>query len=262
MSKLFIILPVISSLFPFNGCRDSEINPFEEETGTYSVYGSIDMHETDHVIRVRDLNTFFNSESSQNLDATVTFYDLEEGTSQVLQDSVVRFPANYTHNFLLNKAFKPSRRYKVAVERSNGESVSSMFTTPAITESEFFSVSRKVGCYTPFQLIFKNVMSDEQIRIEFGVKYDNKTYWFEFTNVCITEYFEDRHELVITANPTCYWTLFGLNPEWIPRPTAVISVTLQFSATILIQKYLGYDIITWGPNGKRFILYGQQFPMM
>ena len=154
-----------------SGCADKQINPYEEETSFYSIYGAIDLHSSRNVIRVRDLNVFHTDSNSIDLDATVTFYDLKNGTSQVLRDSIIQYPENYTHNFLLNKNLLPDSPYKVEVERSDGASISSMFTTPSVTETEVSSAFENINCYTPIKLVFKNVLPDDQVRIEFGVSY-------------------------------------------------------------------------------------------
>lgn len=218
MSRLFIILSVTLLTFSISGCKDSEIDPFEDEIGVYSIYGAMDLHDSLNVIRVRDLNTFFNSDSSKYLDATVTFFDIQENTSQILKDSVVQFPTNYTHNFMLKKHFEPSSPYRVEVERSDGVKVSSNFTTPGITETKFIHTGNRVHCYTPIQFVFKNVLPDEQIRIDVGVNYQEKIHWIEFTGICITEYIEERHELVITAKPYLLLDFFWPKPKWDPPP--------------------------------------------
>lgn len=218
MTKLFII-SVHAILLQFAGsCGDNQIEPFEDKKGVYSVYGAMDLHATEHIIRVRDLRTFLRDSTSKNMDATVTFSDLSNNTSEVLKDSVVQFPANYTHNYLLNKEFKPNSPYWVDVERSDGAGVSSMFTTPGVTETEVISERDEIRCYTEIQMVFKNVLPDEQIRVEFGIMYQEKMYWVEFTGICITEYFEDRRELVITAKPYLLLDLIWPKPGMDPPP--------------------------------------------
>lgn len=245
MSRLFII-PVLFALLFSGGCKDKQINPFEDKKGVYSIYGAMDLHETEHVIRVRDLRTFLRDSSSINLDATVTFSDLTNNTSQVLKDSVVQFPANFTHNFILNKTFEPRSPYRVDVKRSDGIGVSSMFTTPGITETEVVSESDEIRCYTEIKLVFKNVMPDEQVRVEFGIMYQEEMYWIEFTGVCITEYFEDRHELVITAKPYLLLDFIWPKPGMDPPPNCrdfryptVLCNDLDTGNFVIRYKHLG-----------------------
>lgn len=187
-------------IFLFSGCRDNQINPYETDTGIYSIYGAINLHETEHVIRVRDLNTFHQDSNSINLDAVVTFYDLENGTSQSLSDSVVQFPANYTHNFILEKDFVPRTPYRVTVERSDGLSVSSDFTTPGITETHIVPSFGPYSCFTELQLVFQNVLPDEQIRWEIGFRYNEETYWKELTNHCPQTYDQKKSQLIISMD--------------------------------------------------------------
>lgn len=199
---LFIIAYSISLAFIFllSGCRDANINPYETDTGIYSIYGAMNLHETGHVIRVRDLNVFHQDSSSINLDAEVTFYDLENGTSQSLRDSIVQFPANYTHNFVLTKEFLPRKPYRVTVERSDGLSVSSDFTTPGVTEAHVFPSFGPYSCFTELQLAFTNVLPNEQIRWEIGFRYNEETYWKELTNKCPQSYDSERNQLTISMD--------------------------------------------------------------
>lgn len=206
----------------------------------------MDLHETNHVIRVRDLRTFLRDSSSKTLDATVTFSDLANNTSQVLQDSVVRFPANHTHNFLLNKEFTPHNAYRVDVERSDGVGVSSMFTMPGVTKTELVSSNDEIKCYTEIKMVFKNVLPDEQIRIEFGVEYEDQWWWVEFTGICITEYFEDRKELVITAKPYLLLDFIWPKPGMDPPPNCrdyryptVLCDDLDTGQFVIRYKHLG-----------------------
>lgn len=159
------------------------------------------MSETKHVIRVRDLNVFHQDSSSINLDAEVTFYDLENGTSQSLRDSTVQFPANYTHNFILKKEFVPRKPYRVTVERSDGLSVSSDFTTPGVTEAHVFPFFNEgLSCFRTVEVTFGNLLPNEQIRWEIGFRYNEETYWKELTNKCPQTYDHDRNQLIISMD--------------------------------------------------------------
>ena len=189
------------------GCRDARINPYEEENGIYSIYGALNINETDHVIRVRDLSVVHNDSSSAILDATVTFHDLEAGTSQVLRDSVVQFPAGYTHNFILNKELKPRSTYQVTIEDSDGSTVSSTFTTPGITKVLVLPLDTPISCSRRFRVDFENLLPDEIIRIEVGFLYQESIHWFEPNLYCAgVEYEEPLQQLLVSTTP-----LFLLN---------------------------------------------------
>ncbi len=248
MKNLFTISAIAIFLLIAGSCSDNQIDPFEDKKGVYSIYGAMDLHETKHVIRVRDLRTFLRDSTSKHLDAIVTFSDLTNNTSQVLKDSVVQFPANFTHNFILNKEFTPSSPYRVDVERSDGIGVSSVFTTPGITETELVSNNDEdeIKCYTEIKMVFKNVKPGEQVRVEFGIMYQEKMYWVEFTGICVTEYFEDRYELVITAKPYLLLDLIWPKPGMDPPPNCrdyryptVLCDDLDTGQFVIRYKHLG-----------------------
>lgn len=219
MNRLVFILATCSVLFlSFGGCEDRQINPYNEETGLYSVYGAIDLHETKNSIRVKNLKIPFDSEDSKLFDASVTFFDLRLGTSELLRDSIVAFPANYTHNFVLDKNLDPSSPYQIIVERPDGEFVSSMFSTPAVTETEVSFTGEKIGCYTPLKLVFKNVLPNENIRVHFGVRYQKQMYWYEFSRICPEGHVEGEDEFIIETKPYLLLDLIWPEPGMDPPP--------------------------------------------
>lgn len=200
MFRLLFPAACLALLF-ISSCHDSKINPYEEDTGIYSVYGALNIDETRHVIRVRDLNQFHNDSSSIHLDATVTFHDLENGTSQILRDSIVQFPANFTHNFILEKELQPRTTYRVSVERSDGESVTSTFTTPGIPTVQVLPADTDYNCSGQFRIGFRNVLPTEIIRWEIGFEYQETIHWLEFSQFCGQEYDESLQRLLITTRP-------------------------------------------------------------
>lgn len=198
------------------GCRDARIDPYEDEIGIYSIYGALNINETNHVIRVRDLSVVLNDSSSSNLDVSVVFHDLETGTSQVLRDSVVQFPAGYTHNFLLNKELKPRTTYQVTVEGPEGETTSSTFTTPGITRVVVFPLQPPVSCSRRFRINFLNLLPSEIIRLEIGFNYKGSIHWFEPNLYCAeTTYEESLQQLTVRTTP-----LFLLNEVFPSREAA------------------------------------------
>lgn len=233
------------------GCRDANINPYEDKTGIYSVYGAMDLHDSVHVIRVRDLNTFFYSDSSKYLDATVILYDPNKGTSQVLQDSVVQFPVNYTHNFKLKKHFEPRSAYRVEVERSDDEQVSSIFTTPGITEA--FVTPNIPGvalsCFKTFKIIFSNVLPTEQIRWFVSFEYNEELYTLEETGYCPEGYDSERNQFVVTINT------LGLLNTIFPKPRhqnlCKVDVSPEVTCRDLSSSIVTIRYLHLGPEWKR-----------
>lgn len=212
MAYKYLIIGLSFIILSIQGCHDTKINPYEDETNNYSIYGALNLNDTEHIIRVRDLTLFHNDSSSKTLNAIVRFHDLEAGTSQTLRDSVVQFPAGYTHNFLLNKKLKTRTTYQVTVEGPN-RSASSTFTTPGITEVRVFPIGAPISCSVNFWIDFENLLPRENIRIEIGFVYRGSIHWFEPNMYCANvEYKESLQQLTVYTTP-----LFLLNEIFPPE---------------------------------------------
>lgn len=159
-----------------SACDDRTINGYDEEEGIFSVYGALDVDDKRHVIRVRNLLEPFNENSTFPIDATVTFSNLETGATTVLQDSVIQFTAGKVHNYILNEVLKPDTPYQLTVERSDGATVQTIITTPAVTEVTY--VPNKIYyCEEPIYFQFNNVRSPEVVTMEVGVLYQGEEHW-------------------------------------------------------------------------------------
>lgn len=188
------------------GCDERSISPLEESSGTYSVYGALSIDQTPNFVRVRDVTVPFLSDSAQTLDATVIFEDLQEGTSTILEDSVVNFGGNYTHNFIVEQQLEPDRSYRLTVERSDGTTVTSTATTPAITEVELSEPPGPdgevmVGCTIQMTFNYKNVVEPERIRMEVGFQYQGEVHWAEVEKVAQLEHRDDSDVMFVRMSP-------------------------------------------------------------
>lgn len=184
----FLLIALVIS-----GCDERSISPLEESSGTYSVYGALSIDQNRNFIRVRDLTVPFLSDSARNIDAEVTLEDLQEGTSTTLEDSVINFGGNYTHNFIVDQQLEPDRSYQLTVERSDGTTVTSMATTPGITEVELDRPTMpngriEVGCTVQITFTYSNVVEPERIRMEVGFQYQGDVHWAEVGKVAQLEH--------------------------------------------------------------------------
>lgn len=176
-------------------CDDRTINPYEENQGVFSVYGALDMDEERHVIRVRNLLETFRSDSTFPIDATLTFTDPENGTSKVLNDSIIYFPAGKVHNYILFEDLKPSHPYHLTVERSDGIKVQANVTTPGATDITY--IPEKIFyCEELIEFRFDNVRPDELLQMEVGVLYQGEEHWAPIRLIGQFEY-EPFEELMI-----------------------------------------------------------------
>jgi hypothetical protein len=181
----------------FTSCEESKIDALEDERGIYSIYSALNLDESPNYIRIKDLRTALGADSS-NLDATVEFENLETGITTILKDTVVSFDGGITtNNFILNEDLEPRKSYQITVTRSDGNSVSSIATTPGLTIHSI-TPSESVDCFSEIQLVFDNVLPSEQIRLEVSIaSYESRT--FEISQFCTFEREENTASLTLTT---------------------------------------------------------------
>lgn len=201
-TKLLVPFILLLSLMWLGGCDERSISPLEESTGTYSVYGAVNIANAPNYIRVKDLTVPFLSELAEDLDATVTLEDLDTGTSTELEDTVVVFSGNITHNFIVEQQLETDRSYKLTVEGSDGTTVSSTVTTPAATEvqlSKFPNLDGDIvtSCSDQIRFTYNNVRQPESIRMEVGFLYEGSVQWSEIGKVAQLEYAQNGDKMFI-----------------------------------------------------------------
>lgn len=202
---LCIIFAVV--IIVTTGCEDRTIHPFEEGTNAYSVYGALEVTNPPNYIRVKDLRVPFLSESAKTLDANVTFENLQEGTSTELRDTVVNFSGNYTHNFIVEQQLEPDNTYKLTIEGSEGETVTSTATTPAITDVELYigevpvTEDEEVACEQELTFTYKNVSEPEYISMDIGFKHNGRYHWSEIGKVDQLKHANNADEMFLKLSP-------------------------------------------------------------
>lgn len=155
----------------FSGCTDNKINPLEEDSGVYSFYGALEVGKSPNVVRVKDLNEAFLSDSA-GFNGTVTFQDLETGEVITPRDSVVQFTAGFTHNFIIENEIEHNKTYLLTAERPDGLFGRSVATTPAKTEVVLLPDYETAPCEQAITFRFNNVVAPEFIDIRVSVLYD------------------------------------------------------------------------------------------
>ncbi len=195
-NKSLIICCLAFFLLCISSCKEPKIDALEGEKGIYSIYGALNLDENPNYIRIKDLRTALGADSS-NLDATVEFHDLEIGAITALQDTVVKFDGISTNNFILDKDLEPRKSYLITVTRPDGNSVSSIATTPGVTIHSI-TPNESVNCFSEIQLMFENVLPSEQIRLEVSMaSYVSRT--FEISQFCTFEREGNTASLTLTT---------------------------------------------------------------
>ena len=125
-------------------CDDTAIDPFENDGRYFTVYGYLDVLQTQHEVRVIPVTrrgAVVESPSSSNatIDAVVTSTDLTSGetrrwgyTLEELEDGT------YGHIFRSSFIVRPGRTYRLEVTRSDGIVTSAETTVPNISDPALF----------------------------------------------------------------------------------------------------------------------------
>jgi len=191
---------VITGVLFGHACEDRTIDPFEEDDGTYSVYGVLEVNKSPNFIRIKDLNESFFPDSNAALDAEVLFENLKTGNTQMLQDSVVRFGNFLTHNFKVNQPITPLTEYRLEVTGPDGEVVSTVANTPATTDASA-SPDENVDCMVSVTFSFKNVVRPEEVLMEVGFFYDGRLFWGSTGTVDDLEFRPGEDEMFVRMRP-------------------------------------------------------------
>lgn len=181
-------------------CNERSINPFEDETSLYSLYGALSMSADTNYVRIRKLDTPLFADSLTSLDATVTFTHLETGQSVVLSDTIVNFDGNFTRNFLVTEQLEIDSRYEITVERSDGARATSVATTPLVTIQNM-EFAGPIQCETPIDFVYGNVRFPEYIQMEIGVEYQGQMHWALMEVVGVLRHRENADEMYVRMSP-------------------------------------------------------------
>lgn len=163
---------------------DYSIAPLDEGRGNYSIYGYLDLNEPHSYIRVKDLKQPNTQEATLEIDYSVTFENLETGESEVLEDSVVRFPVAYTHNFRTTLDITYDTPYRVTVEGPSGKSAYATTRTPGRLEREVGPTG--APCNRTVRISFFPIENRNALVLDAGFELDGELIWqpvtYDFTS--------------------------------------------------------------------------------
>lgn len=154
-------------------CNEQALDPIEDDSGIYSFYGTLQVGKSPNYVRVRNLNEPFLADS--DFDGIVTFENLETAVVSTLNDTVVTFGQNITHNFIIEDDIKPDTFYLLKAVRSDGLQSQSIAKTPKVTEVNL-SPSTNITCRTDIEFVFRNVVTPERIDMNISAEYNGNIH--------------------------------------------------------------------------------------
>lgn len=149
--KRFLIISVfLASIFVWQGCSDTVIDPFSNDGQYYTVYGFLDVLKTEHAVRVipvtRHAERIESTSSAQaQIDARVFSTDLRTGDRREWTHHLIHFEdGSYGHVFKSQFIVRPLRTYRLEVIRSDGKMASAETTVPYISDAALFEKGPEV----------------------------------------------------------------------------------------------------------------------
>lgn len=166
------------------GC-DTSLQPIDEDTGLFSIYGYLTLSNRPHYIRIRNLKDPVFDGSDAGIPATVTLEHLETGTTETLDDSIVVFQGVQTHNFKSSQDIQPDDKYRIVVERSDGASTQVTATMPELTNVGV-DPSAPIACTEDVTFTFFNVPEPRLLKVSVGFLWRGQWHWVERGNPTIS----------------------------------------------------------------------------
>jgi hypothetical protein len=111
------------------------------------------------------------------MNVKMTFTNLENGQSELMEDQIVEFDGLYTHNFKIDMPIEFDTRYRI--ELQDGEGVSSDITTVATKNAaiDVLTDTAKCGSNYRVQLSEVDLNAGERLDVEVGAKVGNTWLW-------------------------------------------------------------------------------------
>jgi hypothetical protein len=171
-SMHFMIIAAFSAIILlFLGACDNTFDPTEPVDGIYSVHGMLDLLEETSYIRVRDMNSPFTLDATEELDAFLTLHNLDSGEITQLNSNVREFEGVYLHTFLFNDGVLPDTPYQLRVESSSGVELELNTLTPTLPVMQV--IRENDACTTPINLVF-DPMNGGTMVLRFGLEPDRE----------------------------------------------------------------------------------------
>ena len=139
--KILSLMLMIGLLLATASCDDTFIDPFDNDARYYTIYGFLDVRETEHAVRVIPVTRFperitSTSGPQSSIDATVTSTDLHTGATIIWRHNLEKLSdGTYGHSRTLSRG--PYTRGELRIDpapRWNRDQTAIL--VPAMTDDE------------------------------------------------------------------------------------------------------------------------------
>lgn len=134
-------LPSLLLFIVLAGCDDTLIDPFDNDERYFTVYGFLDLLETEHTLRVVPITRFAENIESDDegrgaIDAKVFTTDLFTGVRREWTHAYSQLEdGTFGHIFTARFLVSPNHTYRLEVERSDGKVTTAETTVPYFSET-------------------------------------------------------------------------------------------------------------------------------
>ena len=142
--KILSLMLMIGLLLATAACDDAFIDPFDNDERYYTIYGFLDVRETEHAVRVIPVTRFPERITTTTgpqafIDAMVTSTDLHTGETILWRHSLDKLSdGTYGHIYRATFIVQTGRTYRLEVQRSDGKTASAETRVPYISEAAYY----------------------------------------------------------------------------------------------------------------------------
>jgi len=142
-SHRWMSILLLAAAISFTGCDDTFIDPFDNDERYFTVYGHLDMLETEHTLRVVPISRFAedieSTDGSSDIDAQVFTTDMVSGVRTQWQHSYAQLDdGSWGHVFKAQFLVNANRTYKLEIIQSDGKMATAETTVPVIHSASLF----------------------------------------------------------------------------------------------------------------------------
>ena len=119
---------IVSFVIAIASCdRNRTIDPFEDDIGSFSVYGAIELGKDNNSIRIRNVSVPFLADSTIGYEEIeVSQKEVDSGRSVDIEEKLVNQNGNYTVNYVILEDLEPRIDYEFSITDEFGNVVSSV----------------------------------------------------------------------------------------------------------------------------------------